>query len=505
MTSAINTSSVTPSITKAFADHAPQETQLGVALAGLLSSKHGQFVQDRTSRTLFFLVRASGQLMSVDNDNADFRCLLGVVAGYPVPVKTLKALVDFAHTLSVQTDVRRIGWCNRQTSTAYIYSQGREVFAVSASDIRIINNGDESVYFLREELATPFRLVETITTSDRLEMLLRSLVNPANGLTSPEQAYFLLDYWFCCQFLKPLVATFPALVLVGPAGSNKTLLAEMLGQLLTGDSATVVSSKSDASKFNEASISHGYLLLDDLTDMPAWLPEQIEAIVNNGALSVSSGRSSTRHKLDCRLVITTRDIPQDSLRKFGHLLPVELSPFASTVFKSKVVHDVAANRDEIMTSVLLRIQEILQAHKEPGADYTGPYQAADLANVVVRHARVFQPGRENVVADALKRLATVNSRAMTTPGQQLIRILEIWVTENQGRPVTPPKLRKELLQVAEKQDLELDLPCRLGHLLNKMLPELKRIYRVTKQEIGSRYKQLTFWHQVPSDSDPAGK
>lgn len=467
--------------------------QLGQFMVDALIDSGGHFILSATGADLFYLDRESGLLMPVDGSDQIRRLLKrhGVVSSK----KIIGVLCDFARPVAEIADVHRLGWYDQATNTVYVYSQGQEVFKVTATGIETVANGCDGIYFLHEPDAISFRQTDANAAKGAFKDLMQEVVTPAPGLFPPDHALYLLVLWFCCIFLSPLVTTMPALLLIGEAGSGKTRLMRLFSQLLSGNELAIARFQKEWGPRDKAISTQGFVAIDNITEWDEWLDKRLESITNRESITVKAGKNSCRTvPVDCRLALSARQLIGNSLPAFNLMLPIELTINRNRVLGSRLRQKVSTDRDVLMTSVLHLLQSIVVALDDSyGPDYAGPCLLGDFANIAIRLARFNNPVKGNGIAACFERIATAATKATKTADDNLLLALKSWVAEHSGESVTPPDLLAELEKIASNSGYRLEVSGRFGHYLNKMASRFGHLFQIDKRKSRGRYQEYTFW------------
>lgn len=472
-------------------ESANHHVDLGRTAARLLAEHCGPFIIPSGSDTLYLLDKCCGTLFEFASSDKDFKRLL-VRLDLPFEKKTINAMIECARGLALEADVHRISWYDQNLDTAYVYSQGKDIYAISANGIQTIANGTDNIYFLREPAAKPFELVDGSATDQHFKNLLKSVVKPAPGLVSPDFAIYMLIIWFCCMFLTPLITTMPVLMLVGPAGSNKSFLLQLFSLLLTGRRTEAIPREAIDSSLS----SRGFVAIDNLSDVPRRLMERLEATVYRQSIILpprSSAKAYQTLTIDCRLAATARDVPKSAMERLGKFLVIELERIVS-LRESSLIHNTATNRNVIMTSVMLMVQKIIRSFDAAnGTDYSGPFPCSDLANIAVRLARLNHPQGEQFVRDGLQRMASVTARAVKSPDQTVIELMKLWIPENAGKEFKPKELHIELKRLADQHGMTLVVTeKRFGNTINRLRNKLESLFHMTSEKRGGNFQHYSF-------------
>lgn len=292
--------------------------------------------------------------------------------------------------------------------------------------------------------------------------------------------------WCSALFLPEMLPVMPLLVLVGTPSSGKTCFMRMLSELLFGNQLSVIRTPGDPKMFDALLGRHKLICMDNVTELPSWLDGRMESIVRRETVHVKRGSQVVEQRLDCAMALTTRQFPDAGLNSITRLLPVVLEKPERPVPERVLVDAVRQNRDVIMTQLMLHLQKLLVDIDSGASGYTGPYAAADFADVAYRLARTI--GFEQAMADALDRLAALHDAALPCE-QQVVMLLDLWLSNpaNAERQVKATELQKEIAVVAKEKGIAFSMTGRaFAHWLKSRLNEIRQFFEVDAWEARSR-------------------
>jgi len=425
----------------------------------------------------FYSDNKSQIVVAIEEGDRDFMVLMGG-HGFCADKVFLESAQRHALAFGTEVNVCRTAFVNEGTCTAYVHSQGTDVFKISATGIATIKNGDDDVYFVREPGSTPFRLADLPAGCGDLflKYLLKPFYQSASSM-SIDQARFMMLAWCCSIFLPGMLPIMPLMVLVGPPSSGKTCFMRMLSELIFGSQLSVIRTPGDQKSFDAVLGRHSLVCMDNVTEW-SWLDGRMESIARHETVPVRRGNHVVEQRLDCVMAMTARRFPDAGLKSITRLLPVLLERPENPVPERILVGDVRRHRDFIMTQLLQHLQKLLADINSGAPGYIGSYATADFADIAYRLARTI--GFEQATAEALDRLAAVHD-AVLPAEQQVVNLVDIWLNNpaNTNRPVRATELQREISAIAKDRGVAFTMNERsFAHWLKACLNTIRQFFDV---------------------------
>ena len=464
---------------------AMQDTRKDISLMLESLQSRGRFLVAPSGESFYFDTKTCS-VVAIEQGDRDFMLLMG---GHEFcPDKTFIERAQ-RHALSFGTsaDVYRMAHIKTSTSTVYVHSQDSEVFRITASGIETVQNGADDVYFICEQGSIPFSLVDLPAgCGDLLLKHIAKALPLAKTHIDKDQARFLVMSWLCALFLPELLPMMPLLVLVGPPSAGKSTFMRLINELLFGRQKTIFRTPVNQKAFDSEVGRHRMLCMDNVTDWSPWLDGRLENVARRETIQIRKGQNIVDQRLDCAMIMAARQFPDAGLQCINRLLPIVLEKPERPVPERDLIETVRHNRNAIMTQLMLRLQKLLVDIDSGSPGYTGPYSAADFADVACRLARTI--GFEQPMADALDRLAALHDASL--PGdQQVFKLLDHWLSNpvNVERQVKATELQREIAVVAKEKGVVFSMTERsFAQWLKARLNAISQFFTVVAWEARSR-------------------
>lgn len=434
----------------------------------------------------FYIDEKTRQVVAIEEGHQGFMKLMGSRHEY-CPDKTF---IERAHrhalTYGITTNIYRMAHVDTTSMSIYMYSQGTDVFKITAAAISTIQNGDDGVYFLKEPGSVPFSIIDPVPEEDLFGKYIANALSLANTSMEVDQVRFLVISWFCSLFIPEMLPIMPQLVLVGSSSTGKTTFMRLINELLFGNQLAVLRTPADQKAFDSIVYRHRLLCMDNVNEWSPWLDGSLENVARRDSIHIWKGSQLLEQRLDCAIILSARQFPDEALQCINRLLPVVLKKPELPVPERVLIEAVRSNRNVIMTQLMRHLQNLLIDIGLGRSGYMGSYASADFADVAYRLARTIR--FEDQAADMLDRLSALHSAALPAE-EQVVKLVEIWLSNpaNVERKIKATELQKEISVIAKEQGITFSMTGRsFAFWLKASINIIRQFFDVDAWEARSR-------------------
>ncbi len=361
---------------------------------------------------------------------------------------------------------------DRESNRLYLFNRDTEVYRISENAIDVVPNGTDGVLFEPLTDYQPFTREEVESEADQLSDLYIQQVNLEQGALSVDEYRMLLETWVYHLFFDGLHATHPIAAFIGPKGSSKTSSVRRLGLLLFGAGFQVSPIPDKADDF-DAIVTNGFLVgFDNVDGQTQWLNDKLAIVATGGCVKrreLYSTNNLVGFPIRARVAITSRTPKFRREDVAERVLPFPLKTLEQKVSERHLMDKILAQRDQFMSWLLLRLQEILRmlAKTEGLPAIETDLRMADFGSFMIRLAMA--DGVEEQAKDMIWRLTKAQSQ-FTLEQDPLFELLEILAREHPARRYTTADLHQALTQIAARTGIRYNyksansLGQKIGHL-----------------------------------------
>lgn len=465
----------------------------------------GQLYHDGMSAYFFFA--AEKHLVGIEREGQDLEVVLsqyGLMPGEEISRYLVDALRLQALQHGVRTQIHLFTHYDARANILYLFDFDSHIFRITANGVEQVDNGTDGVLFLRNPAWKPFTLLAPAPTRSAFdEMILSPMQFQEDNLTADDRRLLFL-VWFYSLFFPERFPTRPILAVIGERGSGKTISLRKVGQLLFGPSFNVMQLTDDPKDFDAAVTRDPFAAVDNSDTKVPWLDDRLAVVATGG--SVKRRELYTTNKLvefPIRAFVgVTSRIPHFRREDVAdRLLLFYVKRFEKFVPESKILSDLQARRDEILSEVVGHLHEIVHAlGRETGQTYTTRFRMADFADFALRLAHAQGWGER--MFSILDRLSGEQS-SFTLEGEPVFELLDAWLTinsgKNVGREVTTSQLCSELATIAASKEIEFIYKGKtrsFAQRLRNIMSTLREYFDINDRPGRARTRYLSFQPRV---------
>jgi hypothetical protein len=411
--------------------------------------ERGQLFHDRLKPFIF--LTQTNEVVPADPDSAEFRALAsqyGVSAKDSLFKNLLEALDIEGLALGVRTPIHDFAYFDERRVVLYLFDFNRWVYRISAEKVEKVPNGTDGVLFVRNPRWESWEMLrgETGDTFVSAEIL-RNLRLDDDQLTR-EDAVLLLEAWIYTLFFPNFFATKIIGGGVGPAGSGKTSLFELVGRIIFGSKFHPTPLPNDAQDLDAILTNEAFVLLDNADKRKEWLEDRLAVAATGG--SIRRRRYFTTNELAdfpvrASVALTSRTPHFRREDVADRLLLFRVARLEPFVAKKDLLKRFDNRRDLYMTRLVRRIPAILKRLRETAdAPVETKFRMADFGGFLIRVAPVF--GRDVASIEATLARVVQVQRRFSAEDDSLVDLIGRWLTNsnNDGRQISTGELFAEL-------------------------------------------------------------
>ncbi|MBY0405894.1 MAG: hypothetical protein K2X66_18470, partial [Cyanobacteria bacterium] len=416
----------------------------------------------------------------------------------------LHELERIAFEKGLETTIYYFAHYDKASNQLYLFNKDTEVFRVSTKNIEVVPNGTDGILFDTLPGYIPFNRVETSLETDLLAELYSSRINIQEGVLSFTDYQMLVEGWVYHLFFDELHATHPILSFIGPKGSSKTSSIRRLGMLLFGSSFQVSAMPEKPDDFDAITTNAFLAAFDNVDGSSAWMNDKLAIAATGGMIrkrELYSTNNLIEFPIKSHLAITSRTpkFRRDDVAE--RLLLFPLKTLDKKVSEQYLSEEIKQNRDQFMSWLLLRLQEILNdlEKTQDVPEIQTNLRMADFATFMLRLAMA--EGAENAILSLLERLASIQSQ-FTLEQDPLFELLEMVATQQPGKSYKTSELHTHLKDLAVVKGIKYQygspnsLGQRISHIKNN-LDEFMDV-TITPGSNNSKYYQFAMKEVVDS-------
>ncbi len=390
----------------------------------------------------------------------------------------------------------------------YINCNNGKMVRLDGSQINIIDNGSDGVLFKNTRLSEPWDVsqYQSITNYspgavyEPCETTLHdaifavpnySGVDTSNA-ASPTQSAQLARIWFYSLFFPELLEARPHLVMNGPTESGKTMIFQLMHNLLNGPRSTVESVPDSQMNF-ETAISNAHHLFYDNVDTPnKWFTDAIAECATGIQFTrrlLYTTNESISYNVQCFLGLTTRDAWFARADVATRMIVLEVERREYKQNPRFILNRVRNNRNVLWSHLLLDLNKLVATVRESDNALTSPEHTVLRMAGFVEFIKICASSLPQYTIDAngiVNRTALVQSES-ALDHSILWQMIEKWLFEyptNSGRWVSANMLYNGLQSAA----IDLGSLSRftkvvastrsLAHHLKELIADMRKIIDV---------------------------
>ncbi len=489
----------------------PKRFEVNRAVAEMIVSDledRGKFYHDNQRSYFFF--NSEKRLIAIERDNQDLELTLswyGVAPSEELYRYLMDALRLYAIEKGILTDVFSFSHYDQSSGNLYIYDFDQQIYRITYASVDRVDNGTDGVLFLHNREWKPYTMGTPKPNSSAFNQVILTQMRFREDGLSMEDKRLLFQMWFYCLFFPERFPTRPILAMIGEKGSGKTIALRKIGQLIFGSSFNVMQLSEDPKDFDAAVTNTPFVAIDNTDTKIRWLDDRLAVVATGGSIKrreLYTTNRLTEFPVCAFLGITSRTphFRRDDVA--DRLLIFCVDRFETFLPESQLLAEVAQSRDEILTEVIGRLQEIVRVlQDEAGKTYASRFRMADFADFSLRiaHAEGWGERMESI----LERTRDEQS-SFVIQDEPIMDLLEIWLSEKSGanidREVTSAILCQELANIADSEKIDFWYKGKtrsFAQRLRNLKTALRLFYEIHERTGGGRRKYLSF-RPKPSES-----
>jgi hypothetical protein len=466
-------------------------------------------------REAYVFLKQDAELLLVDPDDERLRLVLMKYGMLPTDevFKTAVTAIRLAATQRGKaTTVHSFSHYDRTRGCVYLFDQKENVYRISSTTIDRVANGTDDALFRKSCKTSKFTIaLERYGEQCQLGQILLEGVRVRENFLSRREQEQLVETWALAMLFPVLFPTRPILALVGEKGSGKTSVGRALGRIYFGRDFQVIALEGDERDCDAAITSEHYAVLDNADCELRWIEDKLAVVATGGAIKrrrYYTTNQLVEYPITAFVAITSRTPHFRREDVADRLLVIEVERLPQFESESVRLERLDSRRDEIMTSVARRVQEILKAFAANGGkQFKTEFRMADFADFAFKGTT--SDGAQKELAATLARLMQ-QQLAFTTEGEPLFELLDSWLENkaNVGKLVTAAQLFADLGDLARSSIPPLTFGFKsvraFGHALTNVAGTLRTLYGATVEAGRSRMRYWRFAHgaERPLPDDP---
>lgn len=462
-------------------------------------SERGKFFTD--GREVYYFDDGEKKLIKINKEDNNFLILLGHLSIYPSEfihryVEDYLFLYVLEH--GIKTEIYYMSYFDQDTLTVYLSDFNNQVYKINKDTIALVDNGTDGVLFIADPKYQTF-IVDIANKPSGISLFEKHIILGINFIEdrlTPDERRVLLRFWFYSIFFESMMPTKSIIAFIGRMGSGKSSALRKFGTLLYGGKFQVMPLTDDSRDFDAAITNSDFVAIDNADSKIKWLDDRLAIAATGGTIKKRELYTTNRlvdFPVRCFIGITSRTPHFRREDVADRLLMMKVERFDKFIPEKDLLKEVLDNRNQIMTEVAYRLQEVIQAlHATRDQIFEIDFRMADFAQFALRIAR--HEGNEDEVHAIFKKL-TQEQSIFSLEDDPMLKLLSTWVEANQDKEVTSTELCKELSKIAkiEKINFEFDGQSRsFAQRLPNMIPNLEEFFSISSHTAGGRKKFYKF-------------
>ena len=385
------------------------------------------------------------------------------------------------------TEVHQFAFYSTLANILYVYNNDNGIYQLSGEEIKLVDNGFESVLFLGDPLCEPFEYVD-IGDQKFLDPLIIDPINFSGGdgvnLNKEEQQWlFWIDIH--TKFFETLMPTKPIVAFIGPRGSGKSMAQRLLLKVLFGSGFDVTSiTKED--DFDAAVTANYIVAFDNVDGRIDWLNDKLAHTATGKMIQkrkLYTTNQNIRFFQKCFLMLNARKPHFKREDVTDRLLLFRTEGIDKKRSEGEMIDEVMDKRNEIWSELLNVLNIIVKSLATETRDFTTAFRMADWAKLAWQIAKV--PGHGETLLELLSKMETAQSEFLLED-DPIFLCLDAWLAkpENVGREVTSGMLYNDFQIIAI--DLGISFTYKsarsFGMRLRNLIEDLREFFSVSAEK-----------------------
>jgi hypothetical protein len=238
------------------------------------------------------------------------------------------------------------------------------------------------------------------------------------------------------MFFPELFPTRPILAMIGPKGSGKTSVLELIGTLFFGDKFRVADLTDDPRDFDAALTSDFFVVADNADRTIKWLPDKLAVVATGGTIKrrlYYTTNKQVEFPLKAWFAITSRTPQFNREDVADRLLPIRVQRFNGFAALSDLKTEMVRDRNLLLTALVRDVQKVLRGLKKHGGmRHETSFRMADYGQFAHKVSGAL--GFDDDIEDVLHRLGR-EQIAFAMRNEPLFEWVERWLAMpgNRGR------------------------------------------------------------------------
>lgn len=362
---------------------------------------------------------------------------------------------------------RRFAHYDIRRNLLYVYNNGGKVFRLDGQIIETVDNGTDGVLFLEARRNKPFEPTPPPKSHLRnghtnpvpsLRQAIFSIPNYEDSFEThtATEAAEIAEVWFYAMFFGEFFEARPHLVVAGSTDSGKTMIFQLMQELINGPDQTVTALPTDRSNFENAVSNEHHIFFDNVDTPNKWLQDAIAECATGIQFSrriLYTTNALATFNVKCFLGLTTRE-PWFSREDVAtRLIVLNTQRRHMKLMSTTLLRSIRENRDYLWHEVLTNLNRILSVLGDLDTRETYSLRMASFQVFLRLWAQL-----NGLDYNRLERIVSYQQVSSALDNSVLFQMLMQWMTKrdrmtqqllNHGRKVTAEELHRELRGMAE--------------------------------------------------------
>jgi len=423
-------------------------------------SARGNFIQDNNFCYIFLADKR--RVVPLLDNNEQIKTvlnLMGVNSAKDYFRYVMEELRTHCRTYGKKIETHNFAHYDAKNSVLYLFNGDKTVYKITTDTIEELENGDEGIMFNYNNEHEPFELVEFDKSKDYFKISILNLMNVecnTFALNSDDQKD-MLRLWFFSTFFHSIMPSKIILAAIGEKGSGKTSTLRRLGIILFGEKYNVTPLPSKPEDFDTLITNNHFVILDNVDSGKSWLNDKLASVATGQTIQKRKLYTDNENiKLPAKtfLGVTSRT-PQFTRDDVAdRLICLSFKRIDKFIPENELISEVIENRNEIMSYIMLELQEIIKALKETkGRKYQTKFRIADFAvfGLKINDAKGLKSDFESL----LDRVGTIQ-KDFAVEEDSLVYVLKILCALGpKAQEYSSFALYKRLLDIAKEDNYDI--------------------------------------------------
>jgi hypothetical protein len=404
----------------------------------------------------------------------------------------IKEMIQEALIRGELTEVHQFAFYDTLKNILYVYNHNNGIYRLDGEEIKLVDNGFESVLFLGDPLCEPFEYVD-IGDQKFLDPLMVDRINFGNGdgvnLDQEEQRWL---WWILIHtnFFETLLPTKPIVAFIGPRESGKSMAQRLLLKVLFGSKFNVTSiTKED--DFDAAVTANYIVAFDNVDGRIDWLNDKLAHTATGKMIQkrkLYTTNQNIRFFPKCFLMLNARTPRFKREDVTDRLLLFRTEPIEEKRSEAEMIDEVMGKRNEILSEIFNVLHIIVRELADEEPNFTTAFRMADWAKLAWQIAKV--PGHGETLLELLEKISTAQSEFLLED-DPIFLCLDAWLgkPENVGREVTSSTLFNDFQLIAQEEGISFTYKNTksFGIRLRSLIDDLREFFNVGAEKCRNKW------------------